>query len=57
MGVAFEMVCVALRIGDCDKNLGRLAGLKFIRTLWVCKRFGWALPVHGHQARHDAARP
>ncbi len=39
------------------KNLKRLPGLKFMRTLWVCKRFGRALPVYGHQAWHDAARP
>jgi hemoglobin len=39
------------------KNLGRLPGLKFMRTLWVCNVSGGALPVHGHQARHDAARP
>jgi hemoglobin len=34
------------------KNLKRLPGLKFMR-----QRFGWALPVHRHQARPDAARP
>ena len=39
------------------KNLGRLPGLKFMRTLWVLQRFGWALPVHGHQARYDTAWP
>ena len=39
------------------KNLGRLPGLKFMRTLWVLQCFGWTLPVYGHQARHDAARP
>ena len=40
------------------KSLGRLPGLKFMRTLWVLQRFGWAaLPVRGYQARHDAARP
>jgi hemoglobin len=35
------------------KNLGRLPGLKFMRTL---QHFGRALPVHSHQARHDTAR-
>ena len=39
------------------KNLGRLPGLKFMRTLWVCNVAGGPLPVHGHEARHDAARP
>jgi hypothetical protein len=38
------------------KNLGRLPGLKFMRTLWVCNVSG-ALPVHCHEARHHAARP
>jgi hemoglobin len=38
------------------KNLGRLPGLKFMRTLGL-RRFGWAVPVYGHQARRDAARP
>ena len=36
------------------KNLGRLPGLKFMRTLWVCHISGWALPLHGHQAPHDS---
>jgi hemoglobin len=39
------------------KNLGKLPGLKVMRTLWVLQRFGWVLPIHGHQARHGAARP
>src|SRR3954467_7402011 len=38
------------------KNLKRLPGLKFMRTLGL-QRFGWALPVHRHQARQDACRP
>jgi hemoglobin len=39
------------------KELGRLPGLKFMRTLWGLQHFGWTLPVHCHQARHDDARP
>jgi hemoglobin len=39
------------------KNLERLPGLKFMRTLWVCDVSGGPFKVHGHQARHDAARP
>ena len=39
------------------KNLGRLPGLKFMRTLWVCNVSGGPFQYHGHQARHDAARP
>src|SRR6476660_1528293 len=39
------------------KNLGRLPGLKFMRTLWVCDVSGGPFPLHGHQARRDAARP
>jgi hypothetical protein len=36
------------------KNLGRLPSIADDVGL---QRFGVALPVHGHQARHDAARP
>ena len=38
------------------KNLGRLPGLKFMRTLWVCDVSG-GRSSSGHQARRDAARP
>jgi hemoglobin len=37
------------------KNLGRLPGLKFMRTLWVCNISGGPFQ-NGHQARRDAAR-
>jgi hemoglobin len=39
------------------ENLGRLPGLKFMRTLWVCEVSGGALQVRGHQARRNSARP
>ena len=38
------------------KNLGRLPGLKFMRAVGL-QRFWRPLPVRGHQARQDAARP
>ncbi|WP_245517209.1 MULTISPECIES: group 1 truncated hemoglobin [unclassified Mesorhizobium] len=39
------------------KNLERLPGLKFMRTLWVCDVSRRPLQVRGHQAGRDAARP
>ena len=33
------------------KNLGRLPGLKFMRTLWVCNVAGGALPIYSHETR------
>jgi hemoglobin len=38
------------------KNLGRLPGQVHANAVGL-QRFGWALPVHSHQAWHDAARP
>ena len=39
------------------KNLKRLPGLIVHADTVGLQRFGWALPVHGHQARQDAAGP
>ena len=39
------------------KSLGRLPGLQVHADAVGLQHFGWALPVHGHQARHDAAWP
>jgi hypothetical protein len=35
------------------KNLGRLPAANAVGL----QHFGWAVPVHGHQARRDTARP
>ena len=37
-------------------NLGRLPGLKFMRTLWVCNVAGRAVPVHATVPGSTAAR-
>jgi hypothetical protein len=39
------------------KNLGRLPGPQVHADLVGLQRIGWAIPVHGHQAGDDAARP
>lgn len=39
------------------KNLGRLPGLKFMRTLWVCDVSGGPFQFTATKAEQDAARP
>ena len=39
------------------KNLGRLPGLKFMRTLWVCEVSGGPFQFTATKPGRDAARP
>ena len=39
------------------KNLGEAARPQVYADAVGLRRFGWAIPVHGHKARRDAARP
>jgi hypothetical protein len=38
-------------------NLGRLPGLKFMRTLWVLQRCWWTPAICRHETRQYSPRP
>jgi len=43
--------------GMAHQKLGKAARPQVHANAVGLQRFGWALPVRGYQARHDAARP